>query len=210
MFELIVAGGWVMVPLLLCSVITLGIVLERFWSLQRAQIAPDYLFERVRDWHGRGQISRQRIDSLRTHSPLGRVFAAGLSNQRQGREIMQEAIEEAGRRVVFELERFLTTLGTIATIAPLLGLLGTVLGMIQMFTTVAQTGTGGLTMMSSGIAQALVATATGLFIAVPAVVFHRYFRTRVTGLVLGMELEAIKLIDLIQGARELPAEPRAA
>ena len=201
MFELIKAGGWVMWPLMLCSVAALAIIGERFWSLQRKYVAPPNLVPQVEQWLARNEVDRSRIDLLRDSSPLGRVLAAGLLNRSSERQITKEAIEDAGRHAASELERYLRTLGTIAAIAPFLGLLGTVLGMIEMFAGVGTRGVGDPSVVASGISQALIATATGLTVAIPAVMFHRFFRGKVTELLLDMEEEAIKLIEVLHGAR---------
>ena len=202
MFELIKAGGWVMWPILLCSVAAVAIVGERFWSLQKKYVTPNYLVEQARQWLQRQELDAARINLLRDSSPLGRILAAGVVNRNHSREILKEAIEDAGRHVVPELERYLRTLGTIAAISPFLGLLGTVLGMIQMFSGIGQHGVGDPSIVADGIAQALITTAAGLAVAIPALIFYRYFRGRVNELLLDMEQEAIKLIELLHGERE--------
>ena len=210
MWELVRSGGLVMAPLLLCSILAAAIVVERFWALQPARIAPRGLLRQIRRWHERGQLTQSRIDTVRDHSPLGRVLAAGLENMRRDREIMREAIEDVGRHVVLDLERFLTTLGTIASISPLLGLLGTVIGMIKVFAVITRQGVGDPTVLSSGIAEALMTTATGLAIAIPAEIYHRHIRAQVNELVLDMERQAIELVEMIHGNRESTPESRAA
>ncbi|AGA32526.1 MotA/TolQ/ExbB proton channel family protein [Thioalkalivibrio nitratireducens DSM 14787] len=202
MLEIVKAGGWLMVPILLCSVIALAIVLERLWSLRRARVVPRGLlltvWEQIRGSGPGGEIQLQR---LRARSPLGQVLAAGLAAQNHSREVMKETIEETGRRVAHELERFLNTLGTIAMITPLLGLLGTVVGMIEVFTVITDVGVGSPRDLAGGISQALVTTATGIGVAIPTLIFHRYFRGRVDELVLEMEMEAVKLVEVIHGER---------
>lgn len=210
MWELVRSGGLVMFPLLACSILAVGIVVERFWALQTERIAPRGLLRQIRRWHERGQLDQQRVDSVRNHSPLGRVLAAGLQSMRLERDLMREAIEDAGRHVILELERFLTTLGTIASISPLLGLLGTVIGMIKVFAVITRQGVGDPTVLSSGIAEALMTTAAGLAIAIPAVIFHRHFRARVNELVLDMERQAIELVEMMHAGRESEPESRAA
>lgn len=190
-----------MAPILLCSVVALAIVIERFWALQAQKINPNFLLGRIRRWHQQDQLSNDRIRALRDHSPLGRVLAAGLLNLDASRELMKESIEETGRHVVLELERFLNTLGTIASITPLMGLLGTVIGMIKVFAVITEQGVGDPTVLSGGISEALVTTAAGLTVAIPAVFFHRYFRGRVNELVLDMEQEAIRMVEVIHGER---------
>ncbi|MBL4622422.1 MAG: MotA/TolQ/ExbB proton channel family protein [Immundisolibacteraceae bacterium] len=201
MIELVKSGGWLMAPILLCSVVALAIVIERFWALQQQKINPDFLIGRIRRWHQDDQLNSDRIRALRDHSPLGRVLAAGLSNMELSRELMKESIEETGRHVVLELERFLNTLGTIASITPLLGLLGTVVGMIKVFAVITEQGVGDPAVLSGGISQALTTTAAGLVVAIPALFFYRYFRGRVNELVLDMEQEAIRMVEVIHGER---------
>lgn len=202
MLELIKAGGWVMWPILLCSVIALAIIVERFWSLQRKRTAPRNLVNQIWQWARDGQLDARRVQELRRNSPLGRILAAGLVNRRHDREVMKESIEEVGRHVAHELERFLNTLGTIASISPLLGLLGTVLGMIKVFTVITTQGVGDASVLASGIAEALVTTAAGLMVAIPSLLFYRYFRGRVDELVVTMEQEALKLVEAMCGQRE--------
>jgi len=203
-FELVKAGGWVMLPLLACSVIALAIVIERLWSLQRRRVTPDNLVAQVWQWARAGVLDDARVQSLRQGSPLGRVLAAGLVYRDAERDVMKESIEEVGRHVVHDLSRYLNTLGTIASIAPLLGLLGTVFGMIKMFVASSQAGTGDAAVLAGGIAEALITTAAGLMIAIPALMFHRYFLGRVEALVVVMEQEALKLIEVLHGERAAP------
>lgn len=205
MLELIKAGGWIMWPILLCSVIAFAIIVERFWSLQRKRTAPRNLVNQVWQWARDGQLDSRRVQELRRNSPLGRILAAGLVNRRYEREVMKESIEEVGRHVAHELERFLNTLGTIASISPLLGLLGTVLGMIKVFTVITTEGVGDASILASGIAEALVTTAAGLMVAIPSLLFYRYFRGRVDELVVTMEQEALKLVEAMCGQREREA-----
>ncbi len=202
MFELIESGGWLMVPIILCSIIATAIVGERFWALQRKRIAPQGLVHQIWMWAKNRQLDAARIGSLRSSSPLGRVLAAGLVNLHHEREIMKESIEEAGRHVVLELERYLNTLGTIASISPLLGLLGTVFGMIKVFAAISVHGVGNAGNLAGGISQALITTAAGLSVAIPALMFYRYFRGRVEALVSTMEEEALKLVEVLHGERE--------
>ena len=203
MLELVQAGGWLMVPILLCSVIALAIVGERFWSLQNKRICPDTLVPQVWRWVKNRQLDGKKLAELRAGSPLGRVLAAGLVNQAHDREIMKESIEETGRHVVVELERYLNTLGTIASITPLLGLLGTVIGMIKVFTAITTVGVGNPTVLAGGISQALITTAAGLSVAIPTLMFYRYFRGRVDELVITMEKESLKMVEVVHGEREM-------
>lgn len=202
MLELIKAGGWLMLPIILCSIISLAIIAERFWSLQKKRIAPKNLVARVWQWEKVGHLDRKRIQTLRNSSALGRILAAGLVNRQHEREVMKESIEEVGRHVAHDLERFLNTLGTIASITPLLGLLGTVIGMIKVFAVITAHGVGDPSILAEGISEALITTAAGLSVAIPTLMFHRYFRGKVDGLVVAMEQEALKMIEVMQGLRE--------
>lgn len=203
MLEIVKAGGWVMLPILLCSVVATAIVAERFWTLRQRRIAPDNLVVQIWNLARAGQLGEDRVRALRRSSPLGRILAAGLVNMNHSRELMKESIEDVGRHVVHDLERYLNTLGTIAAISPLLGLLGTVLGMIRVFTVITTEGVGNPGVLAGGIAEALITTAAGLIVAIPSLLFYRYFRGRVDELVVTMEQEAIKLVEALHGpARE--------
>lgn len=191
-----------MLPILLCSVIAFAIIVERFRSLQRKRTAPRNLVNHIWQWARDGQLDAKRLQELRRNSPLGRILAAGLVNRRHDREVMKESIEEVGRHVAHELERFLNALGTIASISPLLGLLGTVLGMIKVFTVITTQGVGDASILASGIAEALITTAAGLMVAIPTLLFYRYFRGRVDELVVTMEQDALKLVEAMCGQRE--------
>ena len=213
MLEILIAGGWAMVPILLCSAVALAIILERFWSLRRKSVVPQDLGEQVRSWARTRKLDPEHIEALRTNSPLGEILAAALSVRMRSREIIKERVEDTGRHVVHRLERFLNTLGTIALISPLLGLLGTVFGLIKMFFAVMVSGVGDPLKMAGGIGEALVCTATGLCVAIPAYFFHRYFRGRVADLVVNMEQQTILLIDELSAHSEqlnAPAPPQAA
>lgn len=201
MFEIIRAGGWLMVPIVAASIVALAIIGERFWTLQRGRVLPQHLVAQVYQWVKNNQLDTARINSLRNGSPLGRVLAAGLLNLHHSRDVMKESIEETGRHVVHELERHLNTLGTIAAVSPLLGLLGTITGLIQVFGTITSQGVGNPAALSGGISEALITTAAGLIVAIPALMFYRYFRGRVDELVIGMEQEAIKLVEVLHGQR---------
>ena len=205
MFEMVQAGGWLMVPILLCSVFALAIIGERFWTLQQKKVTPKQLVGQVWQWYKNDNLDESHIEALNNSSPLGRILAAGLVNRHHDREIMKECIEEVGRQVVHELERYLTTLGTIASITPLLGLLGTVIGMIKVFTAITMQGVGNPAVLANGISEALITTAAGLSIAIPSVFFYRYFRGKVNSLVLKMEEEALKIVDVMHGDREKPS-----
>ena len=210
MLEILIAGGWAMVPILLCSAVALAIILERFWSLRRKNVVPAELGEEVRSWARTRKLDPQHIEALRTNSPLGEILAAALSVRLRTREIIKERVEDTGRHVVHRLEKYLNTLGTIALISPLLGLLGTVFGLIKMFFAVMVSGVGDPLKMAGGIGEALVCTATGLCVAIPAYFFHRYFRGRVMGYVVDMEQQAILLIDELSAHSETPAPPQPA
>ncbi len=202
MFELVKAGGWVMWPIIACSIAALAIIGERFWSLQKKYVSPPNLVSQIQQWLERKQLDQARITLLQQSSPLGRVLAAGLINRDHDREIVKESIEDAGRHIVPELDRYLNSLGTIASISPFLGLLGTVLGMIEMFAGISTHGVGDPAIVAGGIAQALITTAAGLGVAIPTVMFYRYFRARVNELLLDMEQQAIRLIEILHGERE--------
>lgn len=201
MFELIKAGGWVMVPIILCSIAALAIIGERFWSLQKKYVSPPELVPQVQQWLQHDELDQARVDLVQASSPLGRILAAGLANREHEREIIKEAIEDTGRHVGPELERYLRTLGTIAAVSPFLGLLGTVLGMIEMFMGIGTHGIGDPSIVASGIAQALITTAAGLAVAIPSLMFYRYFRGKAYELLLDLEAEAMKLIEVLHGER---------
>jgi biopolymer transport protein ExbB len=200
--ELIKAGGLLMWPIILCSIVTMAIVAERFWSLREKKVAPKNLVAKVWQWQKVGHLDEKRIRDLRASSPLGMVLAAGLVNRNHSREIMKESIEEVGRHVAHDLERFLNPLGTIASISPLLGLLGTVIGMIKVFTVITSMGVGDPSILSEGISEALITTAAGLSVAIPSLMFHRYFRGRIDDLIITMEQEALKMVEVMHGQRE--------
>ena len=203
MWELIKSGGWIMLPIVVCSIIAVAIVAERLWTLRPSRISPPHLLGQVWRWVKDKQMDQTKFQELRAGSPLGQILAAGLANSRHGRDIMKESIQEAGVKVVSELERYLTPLGTIAAITPLLGLLGTVLGMIEIFSAFMGSGMANAPQLADGIAKALVTTAAGLFVAIPTLFFHRFLQRRVDQLVVNMEQEAIKLVEVVQGDREV-------
>lgn len=191
-----------MLPIILCSVAALAIVVERFWSLQRRRIIPENLVHQVWQWGKAGVLDVKRIHALKHGSPLGRILAAGLLNLRHDRSVMKESIEEVGRHVAHDLCKHLNTLGSIAAVSPLLGLLGTVFGMITMFSAVNEHGAGNPQALAGGIGQALITTAAGLSVAIPALLFHRYLKSKVDSLIIDMEQEAIKMVEVLHGDRE--------
>lgn len=202
MWEIIKAGGWVMWPLIGCSVAAMAIVGERLWALRSSRVLPPTLLSQVWSMYRNKQLDATRLRQLRLGSPLGLVLAAGLVNYRHGRDIMKESLEDAGRQVAHELDRYLNMLGTIALVTPLMGLLGTVFGMIRVFSSISQGGAANPSMLAGGIAEALITTAAGLTIAIPSLLFHRYLVGRVDELVVGMEDEALKLVEMVHGERE--------
>lgn len=199
--ELIKSGGWLMLPIIACSIVALAIIMERFWVLQSRRVIPNNLVAEIWQLHNRGDLNERSITHIRESSPLGRVLSAGLVNLDHTREVMKESIEEVGRQVVHEMERFLNTLGTIAAISPLLGLLGTVIGMIKVFSAITHAGVGNPTVLAGGISEALITTAAGLCVAIPSLMFHRYFNGLVDRYVIRMEEEALKMIEVMQGER---------
>ncbi len=200
MLAIIEAAGWPIWPLILASVLALAIIIERLYSLRVSEISPPALLGSViKELRAHG-VSDDMLAKLSADSPLGQILAAGLRNVKSSREVMKEAIEETGRAVVHDLERFLTSLGTIAAIAPLLGLLGTVVGMIEIFGSQTPTG-GNPAVLAHGISVALYNTAFGLIVAIPAMIFYRFFRARVDSLTVDMEQQAIKLVEIVHGER---------
>lgn len=200
MFAIIQAAGWPIWPLLLASVVAVALIIERSVTLREKKILPPTLLEQVVSVYQRQGVSAEVLDRLAKDSPLGAVLAAGLRNHKSSRYVMKEAIEEAGRAVAHDLERFLTTLGTIATAAPLLGLFGTVIGMIEIFGSQSPTGTNPQ-QLAHGISIALYNTAFGIGIAVPALIMYRHFKNKVDTLVVEMEQQAAKLVDIVHGER---------
>ncbi|MDH3320958.1 MAG: MotA/TolQ/ExbB proton channel family protein [Betaproteobacteria bacterium] len=200
MFAIIQAAGWPIWPLLLASVIAVALIIERAVTLRSSKIIPPTLLEQVLAVYQRHGVNDDVLDKLAKDSPLGEVLAAGLRNRRSSRYVMKEAVEEAGRTVAHELERFLTTLGTIATAAPLLGLFGTVIGMIEIFGSQSPSGANPQ-QLAHGISVALYNTAVGIGIAIPALIFYRHFKNKVDGFVVDMEQQAAKLIDIVHGER---------
>ena len=201
MIELIRAGGWLMVPIILCSVLAIAIIIERFWTLSAARITPRYVLAQVWTWIKNNQLDATKLRELRVSSPLGQILATGLVNSKYGRAAMIESIEHTAAQVVHDMERYLNTLGTIAAITPLLGLLGTVVGMIRVFSEIMLQGTGNANALAGGISEALITTAAGLSVAIPTYMFHRYFSRKVDSLVLSLEQESIKLVDALHTDR---------
>lgn len=203
MFELIVSGGIMMIPIILCSIAVIAISVERYWTLNPAKVAPKTLLAQIWAWIKNNQIDASKLRELRQGSPLGRILAAGLSNSRHGREVMKESIEDAANQVIHDLEKYVGALGTIANVAPLLGLLGSVFGMIETFNDIMLQGSGNASVLAGGIAVALIATAAGLIVAIPATILHRYFIRRIDSLAVVLEEESIKLIDALHTERSV-------
>ena len=200
MFSIIQAAGWPIWFLLVASVIAVALIIERSAALRRSKIVPAGVLQTVIAELKRGGVNEEMLRRLDAHSPLGRVLAAGLRNSRNSREVMKEAIEEAGRGVAHDLERFLTSLGTIASISPLMGLFGTIVGMIEIFGSATGAGNNPQA-LAHGISVALYNTGFGLIIAIPAMIFYRHFRASVDSLVIEMEQQAVKLVELAHGER---------
>ena len=201
MFEIVKAGGWLMLPIIVSSIVAIAIIIERFWTLNPKRIAPRNVLAEVWGKIKHNQLDAAELRELRISSSLGQILAAGLVNSKSGRAIMTESIEQAASHVVHELERYLSTLGTIAAITPLLGLLGTVLGMIRVFSEIMAQGTGNANALAGGISEALITTAAGLAIAIPSLMFYRMFLRHVESLVIDLERESIKLVDALHTTR---------
>jgi len=200
-FAILQAAGWPIYPLLAASILAVAFIIERLIALRASKVVPAGLLQSVVAEYRQTGVNEEMLARLSTHSPLGRVLAAGLRNVKSSREIMKESIEEAGRSVTHELERFLTSLGTIASIAPLMGLFGTIVGMIEIFG--ASTGTGSNPQaLAHGISVALYNTGFGLVIAIPSMIFYRHFRGLVDSFVVEMEQQAIKLVEVVHGQRQ--------
>ncbi|MEP4148117.1 MAG: MotA/TolQ/ExbB proton channel family protein [Halioglobus sp.] len=207
MLELLTAGGWLMVLIVLCSIVVLAICIERLYTLNPKKIAPPHLLATVWKQLKGGEMDAAKLKTLKQSSPLGRILAAGLSNAYHGREVMKESIQEAAQHVVHDLERYLNTLGTIAAISPLLGLLGTVVGMIRVFAEIMSQGTGNASVLAGGISEALITTAAGLTVAIPALAMHRYFIGKIDGIVVELEQETIKLVDALHSEENTEDSP---
>lgn len=202
MLEIISSGGWVMLPISLCSIISLAIIGERIWFLRFSKVAPKNLAYQIATLHRQNALNEETIDKLRFSSPLGRILATAVTNRHYQRDLMKESVEETARQVSLDLERFLNTLGTIAAITPLLGLLGTVLGMIKVFNVITSVGVGDATLLAGGISEALITTAAGLTVAIPTLMFYRFFRQKVDELLIYMEEQAIYLLEVLHGERD--------
>jgi biopolymer transport protein ExbB len=198
MLELLTSGGWVMVPLLIFAVMATAIVMERSWTLRRSEVLPHGIVQEIESWSRGKVLDNTEMQRLKLNSPLGELMAAALFVRHKPRHVIKERIEDVGRHVSHDLNRFLPSLGTIAAISPLLGLLGTVIGMIQMFLTILTTGVGDANQLAGGIGQALISTAAGLCVAIPALMLHRYFKGKVNGYVIEMEKAAMNLLDALE------------
>lgn len=205
MENIIAAGGWLMWPIILCSIAVIAISIERLWTLNTNKIAPKNQLAQVWGWVQNNQVDANRLRELRKSSELGKILAAGLSNAQAGRDVMKDSIQEAANQVVHAMERYVGALGTIASVSPLLGLLGTVLGMIKVFVAIELEGTGNAGALAGGISEALITTAAGLCVAIPAMIMHRFFTRKIDSLVVVMELESIKLVDALHGDRAVEA-----
>lgn len=201
MFELVTAGGLLMAPIILCSIIAFAIITERLWTLRVKRVIPRELVTKVWGLAKEKKLDVENLQTLRASSPLGRILASGLTNRNASREIMKESIEDTGRHVVHELERYINTLGTIAAISPLLGLLGTVVGMIKVFSAITTQGVGNPAALAGGISEALITTAAGMVVAIPTLMFYRYFRGKVAMLVIRMEQQALRVVEVLHGQR---------
>ena len=198
MFEIITSGGWLMLPILACSVLSLAIILERSWVLKRSTVAPPGLAQETERLLREGQLTAARIANIRRGSSLGQVLAAGLACTETDPRAIRDAIEESGRHAAHELERYLNALGTIAATTPLLGLRGTVIGMIKVFAAITTVGVGNPQILAGGISEALITTAAGLPVGIPSLMFHRFFRGRINELTISMEQQALWLVDLLR------------
>ena len=205
MFEFIIAGGMLIIPIILISIIAMAIIAALFISLSEKKVIPDGTTNIARKLALSGRTTPAQINKLRENSLLGRVLATGLENAHLPRHALRESIEETGRHVIHAMDKYMTTLGTIAAIAPLLGLLGTVVGMINVFSVITSQGVGSPTELAGGISQALITTAAGISVAVPALIFHRYFRGKINDYAIEMEKETMKLIDTINRKGSTPS-----
>ena len=192
-----------MIPIILCSIVAIAIIVDRYWSLAVTRVLPVYVLAQVWTWLKNNQLDATKLKELRLSSPLGQILAAGLLSSKNGRDAMVESIEQAATQVVHDLERYLNTLGTISLITPLLGLLGTVIGMISVFSEIMLQGTGNANALAGGISEALISTAAGLTVAIPTLMFHRHFSRKVDSLVISLELESMKLVDALHSDRRL-------
>lgn len=201
MFSIILAAGWPIWPLLLASIIAVALIIERLIVLRRVKVMPEGLLQQAVDEYRQGNLNKEKLNALENGSPLGRILAAGLRNVKSSREVMRESVEEAGGVVAHELERYLTTLGTIASISPLMGLFGTIVGMIEIFGSQAPTGSNPV-QLAHGISIALYNTGFGLVIAIPSMIFWRHFRGQVNGYIVEMQQQAVRLVEVLHGERK--------
>jgi len=199
--SLIQTAGWPIWPIIIASVVAMGIIVERMWTLRLSVISPKELLPRVLNEYKRNGVNPEMIARLQQHSPLGEILAAGLKNVKSSREVMKESIEESGRVVAHDLNRYLTTLGTIAALSPLMGLFGTLVGMIEIFGSNSPAGSNPA-QLAYGISVALYNAAFGILVAIPSMIFYRYFRSRVDDFIIEMELQALKLVEIVHGERE--------
>ncbi|AKH37129.1 MULTISPECIES: MotA/TolQ/ExbB proton channel family protein [Nitrosomonas] len=202
MFSIIQAAGWPIWPIIFASIVAIAIIVERLWSLRLSKVAPRDLLPSILEEYNRTGTNAEMLSRLENNSPLGRIFVVGLRNVGNSREVMKESIEEAGRSVAHELDRYLTTLGTIASLSPLMGLFGTLIGMIEIFGSNASTGSNPA-QLAHGISVALYNAAFGILVAIPSMIFYRHFRAKVDTLVMEMELQALKLVEVIHGERQI-------
>ncbi|MBX9916573.1 MULTISPECIES: MotA/TolQ/ExbB proton channel family protein [Nitrosomonas] len=201
MLSLIQAAGWPIWPIIIASVVALGIIGERMWTLRLRVVSPKELLPRVLNEYKRNGVNAEMLARLQQHSPLGQILAAGLKNVKSTREVMKESIEESGRVIAHDLNRYLTTLGTIAALSPLMGLFGTLVGMIEIFGSNSPTGSNPA-QLAYGISVALYNAAFGILVAIPSMIFYRHFRAKVDDIVIEMELQALKLVEMVHGERE--------
>lgn len=201
MLSLIQAAGWPIWPIIIASIVAVGIIGERMWTLRLNVISPKELLPKVVNEYKRNGVSSEMLTKLQKHSPLGQILAAGLKNEKNSREIMKESIEEAGRVIAHELNRYLTTLGTIAALSPLMGLFGTLVGMIEIFGSNSPAGSNPA-QLAYGISVALYNAAFGILVAIPSMIFYRHFRAKVDDFVIEMELQALKLVEIVHGERD--------
>ena len=197
MLEIVQAGGLLMWPITACSVVAVAIILERLWALREKRVLPVSVAHHVMELVQRDQVDAKQLQDVHQSSPFGQVLAAGLAYRHATRDVLKEVVEDSGRHAVHELERYLTTLGTIAAISPLLGLLGTVSGMIRSFTAITDTGVPNPAVLAGGISEALIATAAGLTVAIPSLIAYRYLRGRVERLVVRIEKESMRFIEAL-------------
>ena len=209
MWELIKTGGWLMLPIILSSVASLAITLERAWALRRDRIAPHNLVAQVWVWIKNNQMDAKKIKELRDGSPLGRILATGLAHSKQGRDVMKESMMDAAAREIFDMNRFMNTLTVIANTAPLLGLLGTVIGMMDVFNVIVIKGNGNPALLAGGISKKLITSAGGILVAVPTMYFHHFLSAKISNLIQHMEIESIKLVEVLHGERDVETEVRS-